>query len=85
MKRAEALGAEVFGFESMCGIPLCLVPTDLMKYFDLAEVPEDFDRGEFMETEACTRCDLLGRCFGVRRGYAELHGTDEFHPIVKSV
>jgi MoaA/NifB/PqqE/SkfB family radical SAM enzyme len=84
IRRAEELGTTISGFESMCGIPLCLVPTDLVKYFDLAEIPEEFDRGEFMESDACTHCDLLGRCFGVRRGYAELHGTDEFVAVTRA-
>lgn len=84
MRRAERLGTAVHGFESMCGIPLCLVPADLMHYFDLAEVDSGFDRGEFIATEACADCDLYGRCFGVRRGYVDLHGTDEFHAVHRS-
>ncbi len=83
MRTAERIGTQVLGFESMCGIPLCLVPSDLMHYFELAEVDDDFDRGEFIETDACKRCDLYGRCFGVRRGYVELHGTEEFHPVTR--
>ena len=78
---AQETGTRVLGFESMCGIPLCLVPADLEDYFRLAEVPEDFDRGEFVKTKACERCDLFGKCFGVRRGYVELHGESEFSPV----
>lgn len=81
LRRAAELDVQVSGFESMCGIPLCLVPEDLARSIDVAAIPEDFDRGEFVATEECQRCDLLGRCFGLRRGYAELFGSDELVPI----
>jgi MoaA/NifB/PqqE/SkfB family radical SAM enzyme len=84
LARARALGVDVTGFDSMCGIPLCLVPSALDSFLDLAEVPADLDHGEFLRTEACQRCDLQDRCFGVRRGYAELHGVSEFRPIQRS-
>ena len=79
--RAEELGVTVTGFESMCGVPLCLVPEELSRSADLATIPEGFDRGEFVATDACQRCDLLGRCFGLRRGYLELFGSDELRPV----
>ncbi len=81
LARADAAGLTVLGFESMCGIPMCLVPADLSSYFQLAEIPEDFDGGEFVKAEACSQCALNQRCFGVRRGYAELYGTSEFRPV----
>ncbi len=81
MRRAEATGLRVLGFESMCGIPLCLVPRSLENYLDLATVPPGFDQGEFLHAEACEGCDLKGRCFGIRRGYAELYGTSEFQAV----
>jgi hypothetical protein len=78
---ASRLGVTLCGFESMCGIPLCLVPTELTHYFDLTEVPPGFDRGEFVKTEACKRCALGTRCYGLRSGYRELHGDDELRPV----
>jgi MoaA/NifB/PqqE/SkfB family radical SAM enzyme len=81
LARAVRHGLTVDGFESMCGIPLCLVPTELASLATLDEIPPDFDRGEFVETDACRRCDLLGKCFGLRRGYAELHGDAELDPV----
>ena len=48
---------------------------------NLAEITEGLDRGEFIKTEACQSCDLGRRCFGIRRGYAELHGTSELRPV----
>jgi molybdenum cofactor biosynthesis enzyme MoaA len=77
--RAKRLGVELTGFESMCGIPLCQVPDDLTPFFDLAEAPPD--GGEFIKPDVCTGCSLDRRCFGVRRGYAELHGTSELRSI----
>ena len=47
-----------------------------------SDVIAGFDRGEFVRAPACGRCDLATRCFGVRRSYAELHGTDELRPVV---
>jgi MoaA/NifB/PqqE/SkfB family radical SAM enzyme len=77
---AHALKVAVHGFESMCGLPLCLVPAG--RFADeLAEIPPGFDGGEFLKTDACRRCGLESRCYGVRRGYAELHGTDELRPV----
>jgi len=85
LRRAESLGVEVTGFESMCGIPLCLVPADLSRFLDLAEIPPGFDRGELLYAEPCQRCELRGRCFGIRSGYAELHGTGELRPVPPNV
>ncbi len=79
--RARALGVRLSGLESMCGIPLCLVPEDLSGFFALAEAPDGYDGGEIVRTEACAACALRGRCFGLRRGYAELYGTDELRPV----
>lgn len=68
----------VVGFESMCGIPLCLVPEDLSSFFQLPEAPA---HPEFMKTDTCRACSLEPRCWGVRRGYAELHGTSELRAV----
>jgi MoaA/NifB/PqqE/SkfB family radical SAM enzyme len=73
---AKRLGVRVVGFESMCGLPLCLVPRELGELAPV-DVPEGFDGGEFLKTETCARCSVAPRCWGVRRGYAEIHGTSE--------
>jgi MoaA/NifB/PqqE/SkfB family radical SAM enzyme len=78
---AERIGLAVGGFESMCGIPLCLVPSGFARFFRAEALPAGFDGGEFLKASACARCALSERCFGVRRGYAELHGTDELRPV----
>jgi hypothetical protein len=81
MRAATRCGVEVGGFDSMCGIPLCLVPGDLQPFFALAEVPAGYDRGEFLKPAACEQCVLEPRCFGIRRGYAELYGAAELRPL----
>jgi hypothetical protein len=79
VREARRLGIRVAGLESMCGLPLCLVPAgaDLA----LTELPAGFDQGEFVKTEECGRCAMQGRCWGLRRGYAELHGTSELRAM----
>lgn len=81
LARATAHGIEVGGFDSMCGIPLCLVPRTLAPFFGLAELAADADAGEFVKPDACRECALQRRCFGLRRGYAELYGSDELRPV----
>ncbi len=77
---ARRLGVTVGGFESMCGLPLCLVPEGFGELVT-AEIPQGFDGGEFVKADACTRCSLATRCWGVRRGYAETHGTTELRAV----
>ncbi len=74
-------GLTITGFESMCGLPLCLVPDGARAYFDLPEIAAGADGGEFLKTEACAGCALTSRCWGLRRGYAELHGTSELRAV----
>ena len=81
LARARAAGLCVTGFDSMCGMPLCLVPEAERAAFSHAALPPDAGAGEFVKADACSRCAETHRCFGVRRGYAELHGTDELEPI----
>lgn len=81
MGEGARLGVRVGGFESMCGLPLCLVPGSPARYLDLPHIPRGFDRGEFADAEPCQRCDLHGRCYGLRRSYAELHGASELRPV----
>ena len=81
LRRARAGDLEVTGFDSMCGLPLCLVPADLAPFVGLAAIPDGFDRGEFVKPAPCQRCALADRCFGVRRRYLALHGDAELRPL----
>jgi uncharacterized Fe-S cluster-containing radical SAM superfamily protein len=78
---ARAAGLEVNGFDSMCGLPLCLVPESERGAFSKVAVAPDGGAGEFVKGEVCARCAEGYRCYGVRRGYAELYGTAELHPL----
>ncbi len=81
LREGARLGIEMGGFESMCGIPLCLVPASLDGYFRLTDIPPGFDGGEFVKTETCGRCALAAGCYGLRRGYFELHGAGELRAV----
>ena len=81
LARARAAGLDVTGFDSMCGLPLCLVPEAERAAFSHVALPAEAGAGEFVKAEACARCAETHRCFGVRRGYAELYGTGELQPV----
>jgi hypothetical protein len=81
LARARALGLQVGGFDSMCGLPLCLVPPDERSQFSTVELGPGAGDGEFVKAKECASCAETHRCFGVRRGYAELHGTAELRAI----
>ena len=81
LARARTAGLQVNGFDSMCGLPLCLVPESERAGFSNIAVQADAGAGEFVKAEVCTHCSEEHRCFGVRRGYAELYGTAELHPL----
>jgi MoaA/NifB/PqqE/SkfB family radical SAM enzyme len=66
------------GLESMCGLPLCLVPQPIAAR--LADAPAELDRGEFAKPPPCARCAAQDRCWGVRRSYLALHGDGELRP-----
>lgn len=79
---ARRLGLPVTGFESMCAVPLCLVPEEVREYLLLPEVAAGSDGGgEFVKAGACEQCRVSSRCFGVRKRYAALHGTAELSPV----
>ena len=83
LAEASRLGLVVTGFDTMCGMPLCLVPPPFdREALLLAAIPDGFEAGEFVKSPACDGCRYRQRCYGVRRGYADLHGTDELVAIV---
>ncbi len=93
LERAAELGLAVGGFENMSGLPLCLVPTStapdatnatnstIARAFELGDLPEGLDRGEFVRADACRACALGAKCYGLRRGYAEIWGTSELRAV----
>jgi MoaA/NifB/PqqE/SkfB family radical SAM enzyme len=116
MALARARGLELGGFDSMCGLPLCLVPGDRTAFLSLSPLPlapasglrhaRDYPPplgsdqppplggptseagltpggggGEFIKPAPCAGCVLESRCFGLRRGYAQMYGWDELRPV----
>jgi MoaA/NifB/PqqE/SkfB family radical SAM enzyme len=81
LARARAIGLRVSGFDSMCGLPLCIVPESERAQFSTLSLAEGAGGGEFVKAEACASCSEEHRCFGVRRGYAEIYGTGELRSI----
>ena len=78
---ADELGVRITGFESMCGVPACFVP-ERHRHRALARaLPAGDTGGEFVKDPACSRCAADPHCWGLRRGYAELHGTAEVSPF----
>ena len=80
LDEARRLGVDVRGFDSMCGVPLCLVPAASRPAL-LAEVPPDYDRGEFVHPAACDGCALRRQCYGLRRSSRDLHGDGELRAV----
>jgi hypothetical protein len=54
-------------------------------YFTLPEIAAGADGGEFLKTETCAGCALTSRCWGLRRGYAEFHGTSELRAVAAPI
>ena len=84
LAQARAAGLEVSGFDSMCGLPLCLVPEGERAGFSTIAVAPGDGGGEFVKGEVCAGCAERQRCYGIRRGYAELYGTTELRPLTVS-
>ncbi len=85
LREGLALAAEadlrVSGFDSMCGLPLCLVPEDVVRIDGMADVPNAYRGDEVVHPPVCKPCVLRRKCFGLRRGYADLYGTAELRPV----
>lgn len=78
---ADELGVRVTGCESMCGVPACFVPARHRERALARALPVADIGGEFVKDPACTGCAANASCWGLRRGYAELHGTGEVAPF----
>jgi hypothetical protein len=81
LAQARAAGIFIGGLDTMCGLPLCLVPDSEREAFSAQALPPDAGDGEFVKGEVCSGCAEGHRCYGVRRGYAELYGTGELRPL----
>lgn len=79
LRRARELGVQITGFESMCSIPLCLKPDGLDGYERLTEIGEPGE--ELEKPPVCDGCRQRTRCWGLRRGYLGLYGSEELRPF----
>jgi hypothetical protein len=57
------------------------VPESERAGFSGLAVASDGGHGEFVKGEVCAHCAEGHRCYGVRRGYAELYGTSELRAL----
>jgi hypothetical protein len=77
LAEAKRAGMRVALLESMCGLPLCLLPQPIVTELAHADLGDDRGGGELFKPATCTGCALTARCYGLRRGYAAIHGVDE--------
>jgi sulfatase maturation enzyme AslB (radical SAM superfamily) len=69
LREAKRLKLNVGVFESMCGLPLCLLPEDVAHYAERTDETAGYENGSFVKTEACAKCAAESKCYGLRRGY----------------
>ncbi len=85
--RAQRWGYRVKDLQDPTGIPaLCVLGADsdyLGPILSQRAKPRlhRWETQWMTRVEACTRCDLADACMGIPRGYLQLHGIGEFHPI----
>ena len=84
LSRAAALGLDLLGFDSQCGVPPCFLPERVRARAFAQDLPAQelaAFAGSFRKAPACERCSFTRRCYGVRSGYAEMYGTGELHAV----
>jgi hypothetical protein len=83
--RTAALGIRLTGFDSKCGVPACYLPRAIRDQHFASDLPDEERAAAsagFVRSDACGRCELEKRCYGIRASYAELYGTGELRPVV---
>ena len=80
---ARTLGVEIVGLQTMCGVPVCVIPPPFdVETLDMPALPDGASGTEFVKAEVCATCRLNERCYGMRTRYAQLHGMDELKPFL---
>lgn len=87
LRIAHEIGVSVRDLSHPCGIPPCILGADIpqLQRAHLRGVSTKGVVGEAegcIKPETCRRCLFDGHCFGVRREYADEHGTGELTPIL---
>jgi MoaA/NifB/PqqE/SkfB family radical SAM enzyme len=86
VERASALGLPLYGIDSQCGVPACMVPESVRERAFSTPLPAgstDVFRDAFTRGAACEGCAMADRCYGVRAAYAEMYGTRELRRILR--
>lgn len=78
IERCFAQGLAVGGFETACGVPRCLLGNDPRLFPPHRPMEPEPD---FVKPAACGTCRVNASCYGLRRAYVSLYGTDELRPI----
>ncbi len=78
---ARQLGLKTGGYESMCGLPLCVLPKEIAAYNEFVLDTDGYENGSFVKADACRSCEMESRCYGLRKGYFEMYGAGELHPL----
>lgn len=82
LDRCLELGMPFAGLEAQCGVPPCILGGEWQYYPRRSgEQGQSHDR-DFMFLEGCADCAGRPYCQGIRKGYAESFGTEEFTPLV---
>ena len=82
LARGHALRALTFAASNRCaGCRSASCPRPSVAAFRRSPCPTDGGGGEFVKAPGCADCAESYRCYGVRRGYAELYGTAELRPL----
>ncbi len=76
-------GIIVDGLSFKCGAPHCVVKGDPRYLVGAVPIPEQNRTPDWMRVPACATCSLKHQCYGVRRLYAWLYGTEEFQPVLE--
>jgi len=76
-----------FTIPDLCGLPPCCLQgfEEFSDWLDESQIAARQDTselsGEMIKAPGCSKCKWNDRCLGVRKKYAELHGTEELHPV----
>ena len=73
----------VDGLAQKCGVPHCIVRGQAKYLVDAVAIADANRTQDWMRVAACGPCALRHQCYGVRRLYAWLYGTDEFKPVIE--
>ncbi|MFA6450591.1 MAG: radical SAM protein, partial [bacterium] len=69
------------GLAAMCGIPLCILDGNPRYYPDARILGSQQESRDMIKTDACSGCGLAACCFGLRKNYADFHGTGELRQV----